>query len=421
MGRMSHTAPPALTEPTDHDVLDLLARLAGLMVAGSYEGTLRIADRLHAVAAAYGRTVDVTVLADGAVLGLGTATRVVAHTPDVPQLAHVSGLKPWLADVSAGHVPLDEARARLDAIAAAPHPWRPWARVLGVVLFCVGFGVSIQPTWQEVWVTAVLGLFVGFALVGGQLAGRSAVLLPLVVSTGVAVAVLVAAEQGWVQGGTIELMIPVLFVFIPGDAITMSMVEVAAGRLTAGAARLVQSAIGLGVLAFGPVVAAGLLGRDPGEIVDTPVAPTFGPVAGWIGWVVFTVGVMLVFGMRAADLPWALAVALLTNGAQLLAVRAFGTLAGTFLAACLLGLVSLWLGRRPNLPPAYVLYLTGFFVLTPGSHGLRGLDAWIGGHPVQGIGDIAGMAALIAAISLGLLAAATILPDPGCRPARSRG
>ncbi len=54
------------------------------------------------------------------------------------------------------------------------------------------------------------------------------------------------------------------------------------------------------------------------------------------------------------------------------------------------------------------MYLAAFFVLTPGSHGLRGLDAWIGGHPVQGLGDIAGMVALIVAIALGMLTAASL-------------
>jgi hypothetical protein len=28
--------------------------------------------------------------------------------------------------------------------------------------------------------------------------------------------------------------------------------------------------------------------------------------------------------------------------------------------------------------------MSAFYVLSPGSHGLRGLDGWIGGHPIQG-------------------------------------
>ncbi|MFB7513063.1 threonine/serine exporter family protein [Streptomyces sp. NPDC056144] len=292
-----------------------------------------------------------------------------------------------------------------------------------MVLFSVGFGVSIQPTWQEVWITALLGLAVGAIHVGGQVTGRPGWLAPLVSSGLVGTVVLVAAREGWVEGGTIELMIPVLFVFIPGDAITMAMVELSVGRITAGAARLAQSLALLGALAFGPVLAAAALGMDQSEIFDAPVTPELGAVAGWFGWVLFTIGVMLVFGMRRKDLPWSLAIVLVTFGTQLLTVRALGTLAGTFAAAAVLAAIALLLGRRPGTPPAYVLYLAGFFVLTPGSHGLRGMDAWLGGDPVQGVQDVAGMFGLMAAIALGMLTAAVTVdaprtPTPDRQPSR---
>ncbi|WP_372347457.1 hypothetical protein [Streptomyces sp. KL116D] len=91
--------------------------------------------------------------------------------------------------------------------------------------------------------------------------------------------------------------------FIPGDAITMAMIELSVGRITAGAARLAQSVALLGALAFGPVLASAALGMPQSEIPDSPVAPDLGWVAAWLGWVVFTVGVLLVFGMRRGDLP----------------------------------------------------------------------------------------------------------------------
>ncbi|MFC1411933.1 threonine/serine exporter ThrE family protein [Streptacidiphilus sp. N1-12] len=399
------------------EVLDLVARLAGLLVAGGYEGTLRAEERLTAVAAAYGARVEASVSAESAVVSIGGATRVLAHAPEIPQLDRVSALKPWLARVTAGQLPVRQARAQLEAIAASPPPYPPWLRVAGVVLFSVGFGVSIQPTWQEAWITALLGLAVGLIQAGVQRSRRPGWLAPLCASTVVGTVVLTASHQGWVHGGTIALMIPALFVFIPGDAITMAMLELSAGRYTPGAARMAQSLAALGTLAFGPVLAAAALGLDQSEIFDQPVAPTLGPVAGWLGWAVFTVGVMLVFGMRTRDLPWALALALGTYGVQLLTVRTLGSLAGTFLAAAAMAAASLLLGRRPRTPPPYVLYLAAFFVLTPGSHGLRGLDAWLGGHPVQGLHDLAQMFALLAAIALGMLTAACVLPTarPGAR------
>ncbi|MFJ8044160.1 threonine/serine exporter ThrE family protein [Kitasatospora sp. NPDC096147] len=405
----------------DDEVLDLVARLAGLLVAGGYEGTLLVEERLRSVAAAYGARAEVTVLAESAVVSVGGVTRVVTHTPEIPQLDRVSALKPWLALVTAGRLTVGQARCRLEAVASMPAPYPEWLRVAGVVLFSVGFGISIQPTWQEVWITALLGLLVGLLQAGVRRLGRPGWLVPLVASTVVGTVVLTASRQGWVHGGTVELMVPVLFVFIPGDAITMAMAELSAGRWTAGAARFAQSLAALGTLALGPVLAASALGIDQSRIFDQPVVPTLGPVAGWLGWVVFTVGVMLVFGMGVRDLPWALALVLGTYGVQLLTVRALDTLAGTFVAAALLGAAALLLGRLPAAPPPYVLYLAAFFVLTPGSHGLRGLETWLGGHPVQGMHDLAQMFALLAAIALGLLTAACVIGTAGRqgRPVRA--
>ncbi|MER6022434.1 threonine/serine ThrE exporter family protein [Streptomyces anulatus] len=401
---------------TAEEVLDLVARLAALQVTGGYEGTLRAEERLHAVAAAYGQRAEVTVSAESAVVSLGGATRVLTHTPEIPRLDRVSALKPWFARVTAGRLPVGQARAQLEAIAASPAAYPAWLRVLGVVLFSVGFGVSIQPTWQEAWITALLGLAVGLIQAGVQHLGRPGWLAPLCASTLVGTVVLTASHQGWVHGGTIALMIPALFVFIPGDAITMAMLELSAGRFTPGAARFAQSLAALATLALGPVLATAALGLDQSAIFDQPVAPTLGPVAGWLGWTVFTVGVMLVFSMRTHDLPWALAVALGTYGVQLLTVRALDTLAGTFLAAAAMATASLLLGRHPRTPPPYVLYLAAFFVLTPGSHGLRGLDSWLGGHLVQGLHDLNQMFALLAAIALGILTAACLLPTATTAP-----
>ncbi|MCU1648374.1 MAG: hypothetical protein JWN03_8649 [Nocardia sp.] len=60
---------------------------------------------------------------------------------------------------------------------------------------------------------------------------------------------------------------------------------------------------------------------------------------------------------------------------------------------------------------AIVLAESAFFILTPGSHGLRGLESWIGGQEVQGIDDFASMVSLMAAIAFGVLIAAALTPS----------
>ncbi|HET6214104.1 MAG TPA: threonine/serine exporter family protein, partial [Micromonosporaceae bacterium] len=116
------------------------------------------------------------------------------------------------------------------------------------------------------------------------------------------------------------------------------------------------------------------------------------------------------------DLPWALLLVLLTAAAVALGVRIFGDPIGTFIGAVVMSVTALLLGRRPGLPPPYVLYLGAFYVLTPGSHGLRGLDSWLGGHPIQGVSDLAGMIGLLAAIALGMLIGAVLVRRPRNTP-----
>ncbi len=255
-------------------------RTAGGVAGGRrVRGHLRSEDRLRAVAAAYGRRAEVTVLAESAVVAMDGATRVVTGVPEIPQLDRVSALKPWLAAVRSGQLPVTEARQRLEEIAASPAPYpRPGCGCSASCSSPSDSARSIQPTLQEVWITAVLGLAVGLIQVGVQRLGRPGRLAPLVASAVVGVVVLTASHAGWVTGGTIELMIPVLFVFIPGDAITMAMIELSVGRITAGAARLAQSVALLGALAFGPVLASAALGMPQSEIPTRPSHPT------WAGW-----------------------------------------------------------------------------------------------------------------------------------------
>ena len=123
----------------------------------------------------------------------------------------------------------------------------------------------------------------------------------------------------------------------------------------------------------------------------------------------FALGAMLTFSMAPREFPWALGLILLTAAAADLGTRVFGDPVGTFVGAVVMMATALLLGRRPALPPAYVLYLGAFYVLTPGSHGLRGLESWIGGNKIQGVTSVAQMVGLLTAIALGMLVAAAAI------------
>ena len=84
-------------------------------------------------------------------------------------------------------------------------------------------------------------LFWQAIVLAGDRSERVSMLTPLLASMSVSVVVLVAYDWFDVTGGAILLMIPALFLFIPGDILSASMFELADGRVTSGSAQFVYS------------------------------------------------------------------------------------------------------------------------------------------------------------------------------------
>ncbi|MEU4691521.1 threonine/serine exporter family protein [Actinoplanes sp. NPDC023714] len=404
---------------TEKELLALLGPLTEWLLATSFEGTMTCEATVRDVAARYGHDVEVVFLADAALLTVGDRTLSFAREPGVPPLDEVSERKRLIAAIHAG-LPADRAAARLAEIRAMPPRWRRPAQVLGLIAFTVGFGISVQATWQQVGVSALTGLLAGLIVVVSAGRRRLVLVSPFVASVLVTAIVVTLSERGLIDGGPIQLIVPALFYFIPGDAITAAALELASNRMTAGAARLIYSLAVLLVLAFGALVATVLLRVPASALFDVPVDGNLGPALVWGGWVLFAAGVMLTFSMAPRDFPWALALILLTAAVTEVAVRAFGDPFGTFAGAVVMTVAALRLGRRPAFPPAYVLYLGAFYVLTPGSHGLRGLESWIGGNPITGVGGLADMVGLLIAVAVGMLVGAAVSPV-GDRLSPARG
>nr|BFE71985.1 hypothetical protein GCM10020092_052860 [Actinoplanes digitatis] len=384
------------------DTVELLDALTDLLLRWSYEGTSGAELIIKRVARRYGvDDVDVVFLADAAVVTVGEHTIARSAAPVVPPLHQVSELKRLLATIDEGRLTAEQATRRLADLQLLPTRFGRGWRVLGLALFSVGFGISVQATWQEVVASAVLGLLVGCLVVAVDGRPRLALVAPFAASVAVSALVLVAYRAGWIDGGPIQLIVPALFYFIPGDALSAAMLELVGGRVTAGASRLTSSIASLLMLGFGALVATVLVDVPQGALFDVRVAGNLGPVVVALGWVIFALGVLLTFSMAPGDFGWALSFVLGTAAVTALAGAAAGDEVGTFVGATAMTSAALLLGRRRRFPPPYVLYLGAFYVLTPGSHGLRGIESWIGGHPVRGVASLADMLALLAAIGIG--------------------
>lgn len=394
------------------DAFALLSDLTLLLLRWSYEGTTEASRIVARVGDHLGVDASATFLADSAFLTVDGRSVAFSASPTVPPLDQASALKRLLQDLDAGACSAAEAHTRIGELSTAgPRFSAPWV-VVGMAAFSAGFGVSIQATWQEVVASAVLGVLVGILYVATQGRGTWELLTPFLGSVLVSTLVLVAFKQDWFDGGPIQLIIPSLFIFIPGDGLSAAMLELADGRITAGTTRLVSSLASLLMLGFGALIATVLVNVPADTLFDVDVDATLGPWWTWIGWTLFAVGVLLVFSMDPKDFPWALGFILGTAAVAMVGSLAFGEAVGTFVGAVAMTVCAAWLGRRPSMPPPYVLYLGAFYVLTPGSHGLRGIESWIGGDEIQGVTDVATMLGLLTAIALGMLVGAAFVRRP---------
>ncbi|MFJ4810599.1 threonine/serine exporter family protein [Streptomyces longwoodensis] len=399
--------------PPGGEVVDVLARLVGLLLASSGEGAHRIERSTRAVAAAFGCRASLVMVPEGAVMtvskGSGRAVTVtVRAVPEVFRLDRVVALKPWLASVEGGELSVAQAGAGLRRIEEQPAPYPWWVKLIGIVLFSLGFAPLMQPTWYEIGSTAVLAALAAVLAVTADFVPRLAVLLPLLASTLVSVVTLEVFATDAAHGGPVLLMLPALFFFVPGDYLSAAAAELAAGLMTTGAIRLVYAVFLLVQLYVGVLLGVALTGSSTRRLFDVVAVADLPRWALFCGWVVFTAGTVLAFAVPLRLLPVLLGLVYLTVGVQSLVTKAAGEMAGTFVAAVVLAAAANVLGRRPALPPRLVLILPGFFTLTVGSLGMRGLTTLAGGHVIAGFTDLLKLVTVVTAIAVGLTTGAAL-------------
>jgi uncharacterized membrane protein YjjB (DUF3815 family) len=308
-----------------------------------------------------------------------------------------------------GTLPAGAADRRLAELERRPQPYQWWLRVTGVTLFAAGFAPSVQATWRELGSSILLGAVMGLLFVLADRLGPLRTLLPIAGPLVVGIVAFTVLHADRAPGGPVGLMIPALFVLIPGDFLCAATAELAVGQLTPGAVRLIQAAFTLVELAAGLVIAAEISGAGTRSLFERQVPST---LPGWllaVSWIPFTVGLALTFSARMRDVPWILALVYLAWGVQVGATKIIGPDAGTFAAALALAAAAGLLERSPVRPPRIVLILGGFFALTVGSVALRGLTTIDGGYAIQGLNDLRNAVSQTAALTLGLVVGAVVV------------
>jgi uncharacterized membrane protein YjjP (DUF1212 family) len=393
------------------DVERLLRRLTSFLLRHSAEGAFELRDTVRQVAAVYGAEAEILAIAEGAVITVqspdGTArSATVRVNPELARLDLVAEGKFLVRRILAGQLAAAAAELELTQLERRSAPYPPWLRAAGVVLFAVGFAPSVQATWTEVGYSVVLGLVMAVVFVLAERVGVLRILLPIVgpVLVGLTAFGVLHAERQ--PGGPMILMVPALFVLIPGDFLCAATAEIAVGQLTPGAVRLAQAAFTLVEIAAGVLIAAEVSGVGTGGLFEAAVPPVL-PVAVIVAsWLPFVLGLALAFSARMRDVPWMLALTYLAWGVQFGMTRWVGPTAGTFAAAVLLAAAAGYLEGSARRPPRIVLILGGFFALTVGALALRGLTTIDGGFTIQGFNDIRDAVTQTAALTLGLVVGA---------------
>ncbi|GAA2314366.1 threonine/serine exporter family protein [Streptomyces kunmingensis] len=399
----------------DGQAVDFLARLTRLLLSCSGEGTHLIEQTVGRAGDAFGHPTTLLMVPEGAVLSVRppapaptTVTVTVRAVPEVFRLDRVVALKDLVRAIDDGRCPLPRARAELARIEELPAPYGPWWKLAGITLFALGFAPLMQPTWWEIGATAVLGLWSAALAVAADRLPRLALLLPLLAAFTVAVLTLEIFARTPVHGGPVLIMLPALFFFVPGDYLSAAAAELSAGLMTTGAIRLVYAVFLLVQLYVGVLLGVAVTGSSTRRLFDVAAAADLPRWALFCGWIIFTVGTVLAFAIPYRLAPLLLLLVYVTVGVQSLVTKAAGEVAGTFAAAVVLAALANLLSRRPSMPPRPVLLLPGFFTLTVGSLGMRGLTTLAGGHVIAGFTDLLKLVSIVTAIALGLVAGAVL-------------
>lgn len=201
------------------------------------------------------------------------------------------------------------------------------------------------------------------------------------------------------------LMVPALFVWIPGDYLCAGTAELAVGQVTPGAVRLTQSAFTLFEIAVGVLIAAELSNVGTTSLFESTVPPTLPDWFMAVSWIVFTLGLVLAF---SADSGLSLDARLGLSGVgrptwRHQDRRADGRhLRGRGRAGNRRGVsrsVTTATAKDRSHP-------RGFFALTVGALALRMLAVIDGGQHIQGFNDLRDAITQTLALTVGLVVGA---------------
>lgn len=392
-----------MTEVADRSALrQFLLGLAQGMNA-SAESVDRIRDTMTEVASAYGGDdTDFVVLPTIILVETGESeeSRVAIRSATNASFRfdQIAALYELIGKAKTGSIPPLDGIRQLNEIGAM-RPRLGWVtRTFGHAILTAGLALLLAPTWQGVIVAFILGF--GIGLLKLVRSPTLQLILPIAAAFVCATAVFLLAESLEI-GDPIRLLIAPLVTFLPGGVLTTATVELAAGQMISGAARLVYGFVQLALLAFGILAAGAVVGVES-RTYEALDSSSFLPW--WVallGILVFALGNYLHFSAPASTFGWVLLALVVAYVGQWAGTEFIDPTIGGFVGAVAVTPVVFWIAGLRHGAPSQLTFLPAFWLLVPGAAGLVGLTEAVATD--NGLADFATALISVMSIALGVL------------------
>jgi uncharacterized membrane protein YjjP (DUF1212 family) len=377
---------------------------AALNAAG--ESVHVVQERLTRVAVAYGATTArVSAFPTYTMVAMGRGEPATLENtfavPTAPRLDQIAALDRLVQQAERGSVPPLHGLRCLEDIRRMRPRFGSVQTAIGYSILTVGLCLILQPAARDVAVAAVLGAVVGVQSSVAQGRRALAILLPVTAAFTVSAIAALAVEND-LAGPGLRATVASLVVFLPGAALTTAVLELTSGQMISGASRLVSGMVQLGLLTFG--IAAGIQAvHVPSAEVFRPSHDTFGAWLGWLGVMVFAIGVTIANSAPARSFPGLLVVLYVAWSGQVVGNAVLGGYVSGFVGALVMTPVAVWVSRLPSAMPPMASFLPGFWLLVPGALGLMGLTQFAGEPSTLAVRDLLNTVVAILSITIGVL------------------
>ncbi|MBZ0205527.1 MAG: threonine/serine exporter family protein [Flavobacteriales bacterium] len=270
-------------------------------------------------------------------------------------------------EARSGRITPAQGLRKLDAVWRMKHRYGDAGFVLGYLVTTIGIALILRPTWTGLGYVAGLGLACALLLVAVRRQPVWNAVMPVVAAFLLSAAVAVMYRFG-VREPALQLLIPPLIIFLPGNMLTVAVVELAFANIVSGASRMVAGFTQLILLAFGLLGGFKAFGGEfPSDLGNTD---RLAPWLAWAGVVLFALGLHLFKSSRRRSLLWMMATMLMAFLGQNIAGRFLDGSSTAFFGAAVMTITALVIEYRLKGPPALVSIIPAFWLLAPGSFGL---------------------------------------------------